>query len=46
MLVADCPFCAAPAHVDEAAGALVCEPCALALPIDDETMPDELPIAA
>jgi uncharacterized protein YbaR (Trm112 family) len=36
MLFADCPFCDTPALVDEASGALACEPCSLTLPIDDE----------
>ena len=46
MLFADCPFCDTPALVDEASGALACEPCALVLPIDDEPCPVELAAAA
>jgi hypothetical protein len=46
MLFADCPFCNAPAPVDEASGALACEPCALVLTIDDEPAWVELAAAA
>ncbi len=46
MLFADCPFCDAPAIVDEATGALACEPCALTLPIEDVPASRELPAAA
>jgi uncharacterized protein YbaR (Trm112 family) len=46
MLFVDCPFCDAAAAVDEASGALACEPCALVLPIEDEAFPVEHAAAA
>ena len=46
MLFADCPFCDAPAPVDETTGALSCEPCALVLVIEDDVETARLPLAA
>ena len=46
MLFADCPFCDTAAPVDEATGALTCEPCALVLPTEDEPVLMELAAAA
>jgi len=46
MLFADCPFCGTPALVDEARGALACEPCSLTLMIDDEPLLLDLAAAA
>jgi uncharacterized protein YbaR (Trm112 family) len=46
MLFADCPFCDAPAPVDEATSALVCDSCALVLRIEEEPAPVELAAAA
>jgi uncharacterized protein YbaR (Trm112 family) len=46
MLFADCPFCDTPANVDEAVGALACEPCALTFQIDDEPLHLALAAAA
>ncbi len=46
MLFADCPCCDNPAIVDEALGALACEPCALTFLIDDEPLLLDLAAAA
>jgi hypothetical protein len=46
MLFADCPFCDAPAIVDEGTGTLDCEACAARFAFADEPVIVELALAA